>query len=169
MKRLLILLALAGLATAAACGDDGEPTKKPVDNKDAGSTPVVDTGVPAARPVQIENPGAACTKGSTTDCKGVGAICQSSIMVGQTAVPLEGGYCSAQCTSAAECSAGGGCPAAEITALIPPALAAFAGGLTALVPSNCLDKCAGPADCRVIPQCRTKFRLPERLGARESA
>jgi hypothetical protein len=165
MKRLLILLALAGLTTAVACGDDGD-SKKPVEpTKDAGNPmSVVDTGVPAARPPQVTNPGAACSK--ATDCTGASATCETEIMVGMgmQSTPLPGGYCTAQCAAATECGTGGGCPSAEITALLPPA---FAGVASGFLPSYCLDKCdAKASDCRTGYSCKSLIELvPPELAA----
>jgi hypothetical protein len=167
MKRLLILLALSGLTTAVACGDDSGD-KKPVETpKDAGDTkPAADTGVPGARPAQVTNPGAACSPTSTTDCMGPGAKCETEIMVGMgmQSTSLPGGYCSAQCAAATECGPGGGCPSAEITALLPPQFAGIASGF---LPSYCLDKCdAKASDCRTGYSCKSLSQLvPPELAA----
>jgi hypothetical protein len=172
MKRLLTLLSVAGLTAAVACGDDsggGKPVSTPDAGMDAGSKPVVDTGVGVVvRPVQVENPGAACTAASTTDCKGAAPTCNENLMLGQQSIKLEGGYCSAQCTASAECSAGGGCPAAEITASLPEELVSLAGpALSGLIPSSCLDKCDKAADvCRSGYECKTIAELiPQMFSA----
>jgi len=169
MKRLLILLALAGVTTAAACGDDRDSKTPPVKPApDPGQTPPapLDAGGPAARPAQVLNPGAACDPKSTTDCMGPGAKCETEIMVGMgmQSTALPGGYCSAQCAASAECGAGGGCPSAEITALLPPAFAGVAAGF---LPSYCLDKCdAKASDCRTGYQCKSLSELvPPELAA----
>ena len=169
MKRLLTLLAVAGLTTAAvACGDDSgdKPTPTPPAPDagiDAGApNPVVDTGTAVVvRPVQVMNPGAACTAATAaTACTGAAATCNENIMVGMQSVKLEGGYCSAQCNTSAECGAGGGCPAVEIMEALPPELLAFAGGQEGLIPSSCLDKCDKAADgCRTGYECKSIAEL----------
>lgn len=168
MKRLLILLALAGLTTAVACGDDADSKKPAEPTKDAGDTKpgAADTGVPAARPPQVTNPGAACDPKNTGACMGPSATCQTDFTagMGMQSTPLPGGYCTAQCAAATECGTEGGCPSAEISALIPPALAGLAGGF---LPSYCLDKCdAKASDCRTGYSCKSLSELvPPELAA----
>jgi hypothetical protein len=176
MTRLLTLLAVAGLTAAVACGDDSGDKKGTTPTPDAGSSidsgakPVADTGTGVvARPIQVENPGAACTTATKADCKGPSATCNETIMVGQDNIKLPGGYCSAQCNATSECGTGGGCPAAEITASLPAAIVDLAGPLlTGLIPSSCLDKCdkTGPDVCRSGYECKTIGELiPSNLGA----
>jgi hypothetical protein len=147
MKRLLILLALAGLGTAIGCGDD-EPAKNDTNNgntqNDAGRT--VDAGNPG-RGVQIQNVGAACSTNAT--CEGASATCETEFGEDEMKIELAGGYCTASCTVPAECGEGGGCPAGEIGASLGP----LGGLLTGIIPSYCLDKC----DSNVANACRTGY------------
>jgi len=157
MKRLLILLALAGLGTAIGCGDD-QPEKTTV--KDAGPIDAGNQG----RGQQIDNVGAACD--TNASCMGPGASCQKEFGMDQMTIKLEGGYCTAACTAAAECSAGGGCPAAEIGA----SLGQFGGLISGIIPSYCLDKCDPniPTDCRTGYTCTTFAKIAsgiEGIGA----
>jgi hypothetical protein len=164
MKRLLILLALAGLTTAVACGDDSGDTKTTPEVKDSGAGTGIDAGpaVPV-REAQITNVGAACDPKSTTDCKGPAnaATCEDTFGMGQMSVPLPGGYCTAQCNATAECGTNGGCPSADIQAGLSPAIASIAAPLLGFVPSQCLVKCdkAVATSCRTGYQCKTIAEL----------
>jgi hypothetical protein len=138
MKRLLTLLALAGLSAAAgACGDDSGD-----DDGDKGKTDASVKDAAAPRPQQIDTDslGDACK--SATDCKGAGQVECLEDLGGQVDIP--GGYCTAACTTDAECGPQGFCPAA--------ALSAFGGGslggidLGAIIPQNCVLKCTKSND-----------------------
>jgi hypothetical protein len=140
MKRLLTLLALAGLSAAAgACGDDsGDDGDDKGEPKNDAS--VKDSAVPV-RPKQIDNLAAKCT--ADTDCQGVGSVECLKDLGGMTELP--GGYCTAQCNYSSECGDKGACPVAEIIAspTIAAALQAFGGpaALQGILPQNCIETC----------------------------
>jgi hypothetical protein len=161
MKRLLVLLALAGIGGASACGDDddkpagesshdagtGLDASKPAD--DAAAAP--DTSAPKG--VQVENLGAKCKV--NTECAGPAATCALTLGDGNLSVDLKDGYCTAMCTASSECGAGGGCPLAEVTAAIPIQLP-FDLSAVVPIPSLCLDKCTKSAsDCRDGYECKS--------------
>lgn len=133
MKRLLTLLALAGLSAGAfACGDDsGEDDPKPTPTNDAGTK---DAAVVRPQQIDSDSLGDKCT--AATDCKGAGALECLTELGDQE---LEGGYCTAQCNAAAECGNGGACPVADIAA--NPLFGQLAGLLGGLLPQNCVLKC----------------------------
>lgn len=162
MKRLLILLALTGAATGLACGkDDGDDDSAGDDddddapNQDASTTPRNDAGTrndsgSAPATVKIENVGAACKEDK--DCKGPMANCETEITSGGDPVPLEGGYCTANCTSSVECGNEGLCTLTELTmGFMLPGFDVTGG----LLPSYCLAKCDAQNDCRGGYDCRS--------------
>jgi hypothetical protein len=144
MKRLLTLLALAGLSAAAgACGDDSGDDDSDTPKNDA-SVRNDAGGKPAPRPQQITNLAAKCTQNS--ECTGPGAVeCLTDLEFG-TGEPTElpGGYCTAQCEYAEECGPNGGCPVAEILESASGLLAALPGAVDLIkgfLPQNCIEVC----------------------------
>jgi hypothetical protein len=145
MKRLLTLLALAGLsAGAAACGDDSgdEGTPTPDTSKDAGKA---DSAIVSRGPqINEDSLGDSCK--SMSDCKGAGEL-QCLTELGMQELP--GGYCTAQCNTDAECGNNGACPAASLAS--NPVVSQFAGLLSGLIPQQCILKCtpaaAGGSGC----------------------
>lgn len=163
MKRLLILLALAGVGSAFACSKD--TTDEGDDDDD--DTPTQDAGTDAARAsdsavrsdsgpvvVKVENPGGKCTKDG--DCTGAMATCETELGEAPDEVELKDGYCTAMCASPAECGSNGGCPFAEITGGI-----SFGFDLSMLlpIPSYCLDKCTATESnaCRDGYECKSVY------------
>jgi hypothetical protein len=140
MKRLLILLTLSGFAMA--CGDDdGDDSPGPVD---AGGDAKADTGtLDSSVGGKVTNVGAACTQGS--QCTGMAATCATVTPIGQA---FPGGYCSATCSTSAECGAEGACPLGELISLAPdnPLLTGLAG--------QCWDKCTTAGQ---VSNCRTGY------------
>lgn len=159
MKTLLILLALAGLGTAA-CGDDSGndgPAKKDasISVRDDAAIARADADA-AARPQQIDTDkvGAACTASTAkTDCTGVGATCLTTSMLGD----YPAGYCSATCEASAECGPNGGCPIADLLSGFGGLgnLGGFGGlgGLGGGGGATCYKKCTTKSDCRTGYDC----------------
>jgi len=159
MKRLLILLALAGLGTAGGCGkEDDDDNRRSVDaglpdgatGAGDGSTARADGAVPLA--VKINEVGAACTADSS--CSPAGAKCATS--VGDTA--LQAGYCTATCSASAECGGSGGCPIGDVTSGLGIMfdISAFLP-----IPSYCWKKCApsDPNACREGYSCKAALDI----------
>lgn len=155
MKRLLILLALAGLGATACSSDTTDPT--PTNTKaDASTGPTttatVDSGTPAivvppSRGVQISNLAAECVDDSA--CKGAGAVkCLHDLGMLAPGRNIPGGYCTAECKVDDECGAGGSCPIADVSRnpMIATLLQNFGGlSLTTLIPSQCYATCSKTA------------------------
>lgn len=152
MKRLLILLALAGLGAAACSSDTTEPS--PTNTKADASTgstmtPAVDAGtvivVPPSRGVQITNLAAECVDDSA--CKGPGAVkCLHDL--GMLGGNIPGGYCTSECKVDDECGMGGSCPISDISRnpMIATLLQNFGGiSLTSFIPSQCYATCTKTA------------------------
>jgi hypothetical protein len=136
MRRTLTLCALSSLLFVVGCGDDdGESAFHDGGASDAGASDAsqLDAGIEGVR---VDNVGGRCT--SSTDCRGTGATCLTSLGEGSLRFDLPDGYCTATCTAHAECGAGGGCPLGEI--MRDPA---FPVDITSIVqvPSVCLDRC----------------------------
>jgi hypothetical protein len=118
MKRILVLLALAGLAIG--CGDDDggddDDDKKPATDggMDAGDSavPKPDSGAEAGPPpvIKVSNVLAACASAST--CTGTAPLCQSISVFSATRHPGTGA-CTAECTQDSECGNMGACPLGE--------------------------------------------------------
>lgn len=138
MKRLLTLVALAGLSVAAgACGDDsGDDGETPAATKDAGTDAVVSRGPQ----INADSLGDECT--SAANCSGAGDLMCLQTIGMDTEIP--GGYCTAQCNSDAECGPNGFCPAAAIASI--PGAGALAGLTAGLIPQNCVLKCTKTND-----------------------
>ncbi|HEX5660121.1 MAG TPA: hypothetical protein VFX59_23155 [Polyangiales bacterium] len=145
MKRLLTLLALAGLSAAAgACGDDSGDDGD--DKGEVKTDAAVKADAKVIRPTQIDNLAATCE--ANGDCKGVGAVeCLTefgSEMFGGTQ-ELEGGYCTAACNDTLECGANGACPVADLVSnpQIATILNLFGGteALSGIIPQNCIATC----------------------------
>lgn len=121
MKRLLMVLALAGFAVA--CGDDDEGTKSdsglPDGGKTDGGTPGIDGGGDAGRDgggdggvdggnAKVLKAGIACeTSNIATTCGGSAPICSTKLFSAANAPAVPGNYCTAACTTVAgECGDG---------------------------------------------------------------
>jgi hypothetical protein len=171
MKRLLILLALAGFTVA--CGkddkDDNSPAANP-DDDDDGKTGDKDAGPgkgdasqqQGSGKVLVSNAGEECT--SASDCSGDKAECKneftlgSPLLGGATKTPLEGGYCTATCVAHAECGDDGRCLPAEIVeasgGTVTPQLLSLGG-----IPLNCLKTCDDESACRDGYECEALTSL----------
>lgn len=153
MKRLLVLMALAGAGAAFACSDDGEAPDMNGDDAGTADAAAQDSSMPldsaVPRTVKVENVGGACALDA--QCMGPEATCEVALGEGEDATALEGGYCTATCEVAEECGTSGGCPLAEIAEDF-----AFPGlDIASLlpIPSYCLDKC----DSKDAAACRTGY------------
>lgn len=140
MRKLLTLLALAGLSAAVACGDDSGSEDESTGDKDSTNNNKTDGGAkdstvpPRDQQIDSDSLGAACTK--DTDCKGAGSLtCVTNLGM---MFELEGGYCTAQCTADSECGANGACPVAGLAQIpvIGPIIAS-----AGIIPSNCFKTC----------------------------
>jgi hypothetical protein len=145
MKRVLILAALSALAMACSDDDGGDDDKTVVD---AGGDAKVDASMDGSTSTaKVTNVGAACTAAS--QCMGTAPTCETTTPIGG---PFPGGYCSAVCSTSAECGATGACPLGELIMLNPtnPMLAGLSG--------QCWEKCTAvgtTAGCRSGYACTT--------------
>lgn len=154
MKRLLMAIAIAGLAVA--CGDDdGGDTPTPTNDggadsgrPDSGLDGSIDSGTDAsaadaAVTVRVTNTWTGCAAGSTGTCTGPNAVCQTtSPLIPGSIYPSPGGVCTATCTKTAECGGGGICPVGEAIASFPTAASMLGGA------GYCSKACAiGSATC----------------------
>ncbi|HVZ32693.1 MAG TPA: hypothetical protein VG963_09725 [Polyangiaceae bacterium] len=157
MNRLLILLALAGVGTAMACGDDGDDDSSSTQDAGNHDAATVNDAGQVSRGTQIDNVGAECT--SNSDCKGKGTIMCYNNFLG---TDYPGGYCSAACMADDECGTNGACPVAQLNTL--PLVGTFVAGL---LPENCLLKCdkSQSSACRTGYNCQS---LDDALGAAAS-
>jgi len=133
MKRLLMVVALAGLVVACGDddgGDDGDDVTRD-GGTDAGIDAGRDAGTDAGSAAKVSNVLTACTAPSATGCTGSSPICQAAVPF--TASPLDdvrypgAGACTAQCSTDAECGAGGACPTGKAIAMFPAQTAATLG------------------------------------------
>lgn len=162
MKRLLMVLALAGFAVA--CGDDDE-TKPTVDGggqQPDGSRP--DTGVPDASGIdsggggaKVATTGVACTSAST--CGGSASECRTTLWDVATAPATPGGYCSATCTTDADCGGGGVCP---LGGVIGFTMGRF--GAAAKCHQGCMTV-GSPTGCRTGYVCQSVKSLADATGS----
>ena len=123
---------------------------------DAG--PPLDAGVDAGpQGPLVFNPGAACAKAK--DCEGPQATCQTEVALpafggmggaaGPMMITFPDGYCTADCTTQAQCAAGSECGVKKLIDTIEPFLMGMIPpGALDQVPSQCLDLCAGTSQCR---------------------
>lgn len=121
MKRFLMTLALTGAMTGSmiGCGDDEDPMDDPTPPGDGGTDGSVvtndggiDAAVDAGVTVQVSNPGDLC--GTNAQCMpSTSATCAMASQFGQ---PVTGstGFCTAECTSSAECGDNGSCPVGDL-------------------------------------------------------
>jgi hypothetical protein len=109
---------------------------------------------------EASNVGAAC--GGETDCKGEADACLITQtlsgfgVTGGGVVRYPNGYCTAACTSDAQCGKTGKCPVGEAlsTTEIPAQLQSVAEEILDTA-SNCYQPCSMPGECRSGYQCNT--------------
>ncbi len=107
----------------------------------------------------VLNPGAACNKDQ--DCEGPEATCQTTVSMpafggmggmggGANTITFPDGYCTATCTSMAQCAAGSECGVKKLIDTLEPFLMGMMipPGVLDQIPSQCLDSCAGSSQCR---------------------
>ncbi len=153
MKRLLLVLALAGFAVA--CGDDDDDDTSPdggskVDSgvKTDSGTGSIDSGTGGGGDAgpkvnAVTNAGAACT--SKSDCTGSAPECKTMTALG-TAYP--GGLCTYVCKADVECGTGGACPFGQAASEGAPISATT-------TTQDCYKTCSAAADCRSGYTCAT--------------
>jgi hypothetical protein len=117
MKRLLMVLALAGFAVA--CGDDDGDGKKVDAGGDAGrdatvgpvdggadSGPRPDGGNDAGVAAKVLRTGIACETANAATCGGSAPVCRTKLFDTEAAPTIPGNYCSASCTESGQCGDG---------------------------------------------------------------
>jgi hypothetical protein len=152
MKRVLALLAIAGLSAAVgACGDDSGDDDDGVKNdagndagkSDAGRDASTDATGPRGQQIDTASLGDACNANS--DCTGAGTVtCLKTL---PTVPTVTGGYCTAECNASAECGPNGACPTGD--AFSSPLITSRPGaaeGIASFIPKQCFERCtAGDA------------------------
>lgn len=129
-QRVLSVAFAAGLLVACG-GDDTGPSKAPDGGSAGRGMPSMDSGMSTGLPA--DTAGKACD--DNADC-GSG-MCATQIPGAgllSMILPAQGGYCTAPCTSDAQCGDGGAC-LDDLSDLD-------------LADSQCYARCSAPADCR---------------------
>ena len=99
----MAVLATVCLSTNPGCGDGDDLPAGAL--PDAAATVIGDAGTPdASRGVAVQNAGSACAR--DTDCQGGDAMCLTMLGFPPLGMPLPAGYCTASCTSSADCGSG---------------------------------------------------------------